>query len=146
MATIEAEELPRLNRSILQDLAQARLEDARALLRIGRHAGAYYLAGYAIECGLKACIAKQTKEGDFPPGRRTIEKYYSHNLRQLCKEAGIHFENKSEDDDRIPVNWNVIWPWSEQSRYDPEPLKSEKAYSDYFQAINEVFQWLQGLW
>ncbi len=145
MAATETQGLP-LNRTILQGLALVRLKDAQTLRGSERHAGAYYLAGYAIECGLKACIAKQTREGDFPPGRRTIEKYYSHNLQQLCKEAGVHFEKKLKDDDEFARNWNVIAPWSEQSRYDPEPLKSEKAYSDYFRAIDKVFQWLQGRW
>jgi hypothetical protein len=30
---------------------------------------AYYLAGYALECGLKACIAKLMNPDDFPRER-----------------------------------------------------------------------------
>src|SRR3712207_6924003 len=44
-----------------------RLAEARALLDAGFPDGAYYLAGYGVECGLKACIARQTRQHDFPP-------------------------------------------------------------------------------
>ncbi|MSU78452.1 MAG: HEPN domain-containing protein [Gemmataceae bacterium] len=49
-----------VNRTQLQQLAQERVRDADSLLKAGQWSGAYYLAGYAVECGLKACIAKLT--------------------------------------------------------------------------------------
>lgn len=55
-----------MNKKILQALAEARVADARALLNAKRFDAAYYLAGYAIECALKACIAKRTRRHDFP--------------------------------------------------------------------------------
>jgi hypothetical protein len=45
-----------MNRAQLRQLAEDRVLDAACLLAGGRWAGAYYLAGYAVECGLKACI------------------------------------------------------------------------------------------
>ena len=47
-----------MNRTDLQQPALTRLAEAKALLAAGFPAGAYYLAGYAVECALKACIAK----------------------------------------------------------------------------------------
>jgi HEPN domain-containing protein len=55
-----------MNRTDLQILAEDRLKDAEVLLASGRFGAAYYLAGYAVECGLKACIAKLTRAEDFP--------------------------------------------------------------------------------
>jgi hypothetical protein len=43
----------------LKALAQAKLDDAILLFDNKRYSNAYYLAGYAIELALKACIAKQ---------------------------------------------------------------------------------------
>jgi len=40
------------------------------LLRLGLFDGAYYLAGYAVECALKACIAKGTQRFEFPDKRK----------------------------------------------------------------------------
>jgi HEPN domain-containing protein len=47
-----------VNRNGLQDLSKVRLKEATALLNLRMYDGAYYLAGYAVECALKACIAK----------------------------------------------------------------------------------------
>jgi HEPN domain-containing protein len=54
-----------MNRTDLQTLARLRLTEAKVLLRAGQHAGAYYLAGYVIECALKACVAKQVAHRPF---------------------------------------------------------------------------------
>src|SRR2546425_2666201 len=58
--------ITQMTRTDLQLLAEERLSDAQVLLANGRFGAAYYLAGYAIECALKACIAKLTKAEDFP--------------------------------------------------------------------------------
>ena len=45
-------------RAAWQQLAEDRILDARAHLASGveRWSAAYYLIGYAVECGLKSCI------------------------------------------------------------------------------------------
>jgi HEPN domain len=77
-----------MNRTDLQHLAEEWLTDARLLLANGRFGAARYLAGYAIECALKACIAKLTKAEDFPikDSKQTV---YIHNLTKLAQAAGI---------------------------------------------------------
>lgn len=55
-----------MNRQELQAIALLRIEEAQHLLSGKHYSGAYYLAGYAVECGLKACLAKSTREYDFP--------------------------------------------------------------------------------
>ena len=47
-----------MTRKDFQQLARVRLKEAKALLNLEHFACAYYLAGYVIECALKACIAK----------------------------------------------------------------------------------------
>jgi hypothetical protein len=47
-----------MNRAELQRLAKERISDAKVLLAARHWSAAYYLAGYAVECALKACIAK----------------------------------------------------------------------------------------
>jgi HEPN domain-containing protein len=49
-----------VKRKDLQFLARARIAEAKALLGSGNPHGAYYLAGYAVEFALKACIARGT--------------------------------------------------------------------------------------
>jgi HEPN domain-containing protein len=62
-----------VNRAELQRLTRDRIRDAKALLTAGRWSGAYYLAGYAVECGLKACIIVQLMKTDQFPERRFSE-------------------------------------------------------------------------
>lgn len=47
-----------LTKGDLEKLAQVRLDDALLLAHAGRSSSAYYLAGYAVELALKACISK----------------------------------------------------------------------------------------
>ncbi len=47
-----------MDRKDLQDLSKVRLKEATALLKAGLFGGAYYLAGYAVECALKSLHRK----------------------------------------------------------------------------------------
>ncbi len=64
---VESIPAPRIdvNKTDFERLTEERVNDARALLAAGRWPAAYYLAGYAVECALKACIAKLINAGDF---------------------------------------------------------------------------------
>src|ERR1700680_175338 len=78
-----------VTRTELRQLAEDRIADAAILLAAGRWSGAYYLAGYALECGLKACIARLTNKEAFPRDRKFVEECYTHNLEKLLKAAGL---------------------------------------------------------
>ena len=51
-----------VDRKDLQELSKVRLKEATALLKLGLFDGAYYLAGYAVECALKACVLSRMGE------------------------------------------------------------------------------------
>lgn len=107
-----------VDRRDLQLLARIRLREARALLKAGRSDGAYYLAGYAVECGLKACIAKGTHRYEFPDKKR-VDASHTHNLRELARIANLE-QVRLDEAKRNPAfrnNWDLVQEWSEQSRY-----------------------------
>ena len=107
-----------MDRKDFQELSRVRLKEATALLRLGLFDGAYYLAGYSVECALKACIAKGTQRFEFPD-RKRAESSYSHSLRDLIRVAGLEearLERAGKDPD-FRTNWDVAQSWSEQSRY-----------------------------
>lgn len=62
-----------MNRQDLQSLSRIRARDSKVLLDGGSFAGGYYLMGYAVECAIKAAIAKQTKRYEFPNRRVAID-------------------------------------------------------------------------
>ena len=78
-----------MNRTDFQMLAKVRLNEAKTLLDQKQFDGAYYLAGYAVECGLKSCIAKLTNQDDFPRDRKFVERCYSHDFMDLLKASEL---------------------------------------------------------
>jgi hypothetical protein len=98
-----------VNRKDFQDLADVRIAEAGVLLAAGLWDGAYYLAGYAVECALKACIAKLTKAEDFPPDKDTIGKIYSHKLVTLLEVAGLKpvLDAEAKKDKDFEKNWTT---------------------------------------
>ena len=79
-----------MNRQEAQQLADEWVVDAKLLLDAGRWHAAYYLAGYAVECGLKACVlACIEKTGILFQDKRFAERCYTHDLEVLVKAADL---------------------------------------------------------
>lgn len=92
-----------------------RVQEAETLLAAGLFEGAYYLAGLAVGCALKACIAKATQQYEFPDQART-RAVYSHNLDGLLKEAGL-LEIMQNTDPHTQRDWGQISAWRIETRY-----------------------------
>lgn len=94
------------------------MNEAKALLRVKHPDGAYYLAGYAVECALKACIAKATIRHDFPD-KKKVDASHTHSLNELVKVANLKeaLDQEANNDPLFRNNWDVVQSWSEQSRY-----------------------------
>ena len=136
-----------MNRQNFQELALTRLQDAKVLLDNHQYSGAYYLSGYVIECALKACIAKKTKQYDFPD-KNTVMDSYTHNLEKLVTGADLNKQLKSlKNDPDFSPKWSEVRDWSEESRY--KKYNQEEAHNIY-SAITDpnhgVLQWLQQHW
>jgi len=136
------------NRREFQKLARMRLSDARALINSGNLEGAYYLSGLAVECALKACIAKNTKRNDFPPNLNIIRDIYSHDLSKLIVAANLQM---ALDADRrkntaLDNKWTlVIRNWNVNSRYAVGGLNARDLYRAVA-GINGGMQWLRQRW
>jgi len=105
-----------ISASQLQKLALRYSEDARILPRAGRWHSAYYLAGYAVECGLKACIAKHIHRT--VPSKKFIERFYGHKLDGLLDLAGAKAALQDHTDEAMKRNWSrIVSPWSSEVRY-----------------------------
>ncbi len=107
-----------MNRGDFQVLARIRLSEAKSLLNAGFPDGAFYLADYSVECGLKACIAKGTRLYDFPD-KKTVEASHTHNLKDLVRVANLEAARleQAREDPAFLDNWDLVQQWSEQDRY-----------------------------
>jgi HEPN domain-containing protein len=137
-----------VDRSDLQQLSRVRLKEARALLKMGLYDGAYYLAGYAVELALKACIAKGTRRYEFPD-KGKAERSYSHKLIQLVGVADLEGARRDQarSDPEFEANWNIAQLWSEESRYKRHTIESA---TELINAVGEnhhgVIAWIKPHW
>jgi HEPN domain-containing protein len=137
-----------MNRYDFKQIANIRLKEAKTLLSNGNYDGAYYLCGYVVECGLKACIAKKTKRYDFPD-KKTVEGSYTHDFVELIKVAGLEqdLHNETKSNKQFEVNWTVVKDWTETKRY--ERQNDKKAHDLYYAIANRqngVLKWIRQYW
>lgn len=132
----------------LQTLAETRLGDAQLLLQAGRYSAAYYLAGYAVELGIKARIAG-VFQADMIPERSFVNAVYSHKLDELVGLAGIkrQLQDDMALDSVFSAAWGIASKWSETSRYE---MWDQFAAASMLQAVGDVnhgvLQWLKKHW
>jgi hypothetical protein len=136
-----------LSRADLQSLSHARLEDAQLLLANNRHAGAYYIAGYAVELGLKSAITRQFFAGVIPD-RSFVNNVYTHDLAKLVALAGLtHALSQAERDTAFAANWSVGTQWSEASRYEMiDVFRARELVEAISDAKYGIMQWLVQHW
>ena len=135
-----------MNRGDFQALARLRLREARALRDRELWSGCLYLSGYAVECALKACIARSTRRHDFPDKRRVNESY-THDLQTLLQAAGLRdkLDQEAQADAGLKTAWAAISnKWNVDRRYNWLVAKQEAV--DLYKAAKKVNQWLRERW
>ena len=137
-----------MTRTDLQTLSATRLHEAKLLLAANASDGAYYLAGYAVECALKACIAKETLRYEFPEKKR-VNASHTHDLGELVKVAELQdaLQAAAKSDPVFRQYWNDVQEWSEQSRYSKHSEQSARALIEAIGDRNHgVMKWVKLYW
>lgn len=134
-----------------QQLAERWLVDAGCLIDAHRWSAAYYLAGYAVECGLKACVlvrvaaAPEVIFGD----RKFSEKCWTHSILDLLKLAELEAA-RAADSVANPVlgrNWLLVKDWNEKARYNTTShQKAKKLHDAIADPTNGVMPWIRVRW
>lgn len=137
-----------MNRRQFQALSRLRLREANALLDTAHYPGAYYLLGYAVECAVKACVAKKVKLHDFPD-RKIANEAFTHDLEKLLRVAGLfaEFDRDCKQYPALDLNWTIVKDWSESVRY--ETGISDTKARDFFRACtgrDGILPWVKKRW
>jgi hypothetical protein len=142
-----------VNRLDLQTLAERRIQDANALLLANRWAAAYYLAGYAVECALKACILHHVERtGMIFRDRKYLKDLgdcWTHQLDRLVNLAGLTVElgTATKANSALLSFWGVAKDWSETSRYEDKTEAEARAlYEALTHEPDGVMRWLRTHW
>ncbi len=139
----------RLNRDKLQLLAEDRLKDAALLLDNGCWTGAYYMTGLAVECALKACLARAVQQYDFPD-KGFVNRAYTHRLKDLAQMDEVAWRDLQKDfarDVRLEGNWNTVLVWDDEKRYEMvNEVQATALYAAATEAVSGVMNWLRRRW
>lgn len=121
----------------LDNIARARLEDAKTLLAAGRFDGASYLCGYAVEVALKARICRTLNWPEFPSSGGEFQAYRSFQTHELdvllrlsCQEARVKQSNFTQ--------WNRVAVWTVESRYNVVGTAQQTNAATMIQAAEEL--------
>jgi hypothetical protein len=130
-----------VNQAWLRQLAEDRILDAQALIAGGRWAYGYYVAGYAVECGLKACILERMGlTGWIFKEKVKIDDCLKHDYKQLIVIAGMedllnnNLKGSAAAGDEFVANWDVAKKWTVTSRYE---AKAEAEAKELLAAITD---------
>ena len=136
-----------LTRKDFQRLADLRAREAAALLKTRNPIGSYHLGGYAVECALKACIAKMARRHEFPLKADYVRRVYTHNLEELLRLANLEkqLERDMTTNPVLAGNWDVVRKWSEESRYQSSGLDGRNLLAAVI-GPNGVLQWIKQHW
>lgn len=143
-----------MNRLELQQLTDERLLDVQALLTGQRWAFAYYNAGYAVECALKACfLARMPLTGWVFQEKANIKECLTHDFKELVKLAGLQDELStrlqlsSTNSDTFRGNWGVVTNWSVTARYVPRTeAEARELYEALIRDPDGVMPWIRTYW
>jgi HEPN domain-containing protein len=132
-----------------QEMAEKRLAEAKALLDLGMWDGAYYLAGYAVELALKACIIKMVMATDAFPDRKFSENCYTHAIEKLVGLAKLEDARKAatDADPSLLANWLLTRDWSEERRYHRiDEIEARLLYDAIADNAHGVLPWIKARW
>jgi HEPN domain-containing protein len=110
---------------------------------------AYYLAGYAVELALKACIIKRLMETDAFPDREFSKNCYTHAIEKLVVLAGLDGPRKSatDADPELLAMWSTARDWSEEKRYHRiDESEAKELYAAIADAAHGVLPWIKAQW
>jgi hypothetical protein len=137
-----------MNRGDFQAIADVRIAEAQVLFAAGLFDGAYYLAGYSVECALKACIACLTNQHDFPD-KDFAQACYTHDIEKLVRAAGLITQRDADAPagSALADNWSLVKDWTESSRYERNTqAEAEALIEAIVHAANGVLPWIKARW
>jgi hypothetical protein len=106
------------------------------------------LAGYAIECALKAKIASEFR-AEAIPRLALVRDVHTHDLARLLSLAGLkdELEADMETNANLKECWTIVTGWSEHARYGISTDQAAGAMVDAVEADGEgLLPWLRNRW
>ena len=105
--------------------------------------------GLAVECALKAYLARAVQQYDFPD-KGFVNRAYTHKLKELVQLDGVLWEDLQKEasaDVKLGSNWDTVLGWNDENRYatvkEPE---AKSLYAATTEPSSGVMEWLRRRW
>ena len=121
--------------------AFGRLEEAGVLRDRGYPTGAVYLAGYAVECGLKALILAGVPARRRTAAEATFKGNRAHDFRWLLQDYRLR--GGAGPPVEIRAALDAVDFWSTSLRYSPGKIAESEA-KKFLAAASRLLQWVDG--
>lgn len=139
-----------MNRTEARQFADAWVLDAKALLDAERWHAAYYLVGYAVECGLKSCVLTYVDNtGIIFQDKKYAEKCFTHDVEALVKAANLEVTRglDIQANPALGVNWQIVKDWDVDIRYQEKgEFDARRLYEAVTHNVNGVLPWIKARW
>ena len=120
--------------------ADKRRVEANILVRAEQPTGAVYLAGYVVECMLKALILENRPSNQQAECLEELKKL-GHNLTRLLELYVA--EGGSRPPPEVARAFSLVSDWSSEIRYNPKELKALEA-ERFLRAVDLFYLWADG--
>lgn len=137
----------------LQAMAKHRLQESELLYKEGFWSGANYLAGYAIEFGLKAVVCKKLGVDVFESNNvkgnasgKLMQAFQIHDIPALVLLSGLHPEMEAKKLAEVDFEkaWSTVSNWTEQRRYEFSCRQATAA--TFIKRVKELLSWIETHW
>jgi hypothetical protein len=118
--------------------AYQRLEEAGVLIEAGYTTGSIYLAGYAVECILKALILNAAPKQIRNEVLSSFRGKKAHEFEWLRTTYLTHQGSRFPKD--ITIHFATVNDWSTDLRYSPRSIRPEEA-AVFLAAANAIIGW-----
>ncbi|MBI3821201.1 MAG: DNA-binding protein [Planctomycetes bacterium] len=136
-----------------QQLAEDRILDAQAHLApgIARWSAAYYLIGYAVECGLKSCVVYRVAAHPeiIYEDRKFSNDAWTHDIESLLVVANLKTARDADAAANVALfdNWQRVKDWNERSRYlQKTQIEAQVLFDAVTDPNDGVMQWIRLRW
>lgn len=119
--------------------AKQRLTSAELLLKADLGLDATYLAGYAVECSLKALLLARTPKRGWGSVEGVFQGRGGHNferLKALLQRRGVAFDSE------LVRRLRVVSTWNTDLRYEVGRIPREDALQ-FVAAVKEILKWAE---
>ena len=140
-----------MDRNGWQAMSKRWLKDAKCLLQGKCWAAAYYLAGYALEFGLEACLLVHVgaKPEAIFKDRKFSDKVWTHSIADLVRIAELETDRVA----LVAANavfqkyWIDAKDWNEKSRHATASHRdAKKLFKAIADKVNGVLKWIKVHW